>query len=71
VDAALAPITLVAPPPAPNAPPPGAYYAWIRDVRSGDTVAGLPPDLPLAYAPIAFVPVDDTSIAVESTAPDE
>lgn len=59
VDTAMTPITLLFPPEAPTDPPAGEYYMWIVHREAQRVVAGLAPDVPLAHAPITYVPVHE------------
>lgn len=60
IDTAFLPLTILFPPEEPLEPPVGEYYAWI--VESGPhpvVIAGVPADLPLAHAPLSYVPLDE------------
>ena len=56
---AILPIELLFPPPEPAEPPEGELYTWVILLPSRQILAGLPPDLPVAYAPINVVPVEE------------
>lgn len=60
VDTTVLPLTLLAPPAPATGPPPGEYHMWIVEIGAEHRViAGLPPDVPIAHAPLTFVPIDD------------
>jgi hypothetical protein len=56
VETALTPIKVFVPSEPPVGPPEGEYYNWIIEAKTGYTVAGLPPDVPLNHAPVTYVP---------------
>ncbi len=61
VDTALAPITLLLAPEDPTEPPDGEYFMWIVHRESQQVMAGLAPDVPLAHAPISYVPLEESA----------
>jgi hypothetical protein len=56
VETALTPIKVFVPSEPPVGPPDGEYYSWIIEAKTGYTVAGLAPDVPLDHAPVTYVP---------------
>ena len=58
VETVLGPLKVFLPAETPAGPPDGEYYSWVVDPASGLVVGGLAPDVPLAHAPMTYVPED-------------